>query len=484
MKSLVRRGIAGSVFDVASMLAATRLLSGVPAMARAIRAEGATVSAAVAASAARFGTATALVDAAGTLTYRELDTAVTRLASSLRNTARVGISCDNTRTFVVALAAASRAGADAVFLGPRMGDLDRTAVAQRHGITHLLDDTERVAHFRPVSGEEEGRSGQVAKTRGARIIILSSGTTGAPKPTERAPLRLGQAMTAASLIAASGLRPRHPVLLLAPLNHGHGLSIAIASLTIGAPLVLPGGLGMDAALDLAERTGVRMISGVPAQLLRVAESFDVQPRDLRLTHVVSGSARLPAALTERLTHHFGPVVVDFFGSTATGTVTVAKARDLGTAGRPVAGVSIRIVDAAGAIVPRGVEGLVLASSPLSTSRASSRTGDRGFLDASGRLHLTGRADSIIVSGGENISASEAEDYLLAQPEITDAHVFAVPDERLDAVLAARVVLSSPLPTEQLLARITRDLGPAKTPRMLDVVDSIPRTATGKAQLKE
>ena len=165
-------------------------------------------------------------------------------------------------------------------------------------------------------------------------------------------------------------------------------------------------------------------------------------------------------------------------------MTVAKARDLGTAGRPVAGVSIRIVDAAGAIVPRGVEGLVLASSPLSASRASSRTGDRGFLDASGRLHLTGRADSIVVSGGENISASEAEDYLLAQPEITDAHVFAVPDERLDAVLAARVVLSSPLPTEQLLARITRDLGPAKTPRMLDVVDSIPRTATGKARLKK
>ena len=485
MKSVVRRGIAGSIADVASMLVTTRLLGGLPAITRAIRLEGATVCAAVTASSTRFGEATAIVDAEGTLSYRELDEEVSRLASALTGASRVAIACTDTRFFVIALAAASRAGVDAVLLGSRMGDLDRTAVIHRHGITHVLDDdTLRSAHSRPFSAHNEGRSGQVGKRRAARIIVLSSGTTGVPEPTERSPLRLGQAVTAASLIAASGLRPRHPVLLLAPLNHGHGLSLAIASLVIGAPLVLAGGLSLDATLDLAERTEVRVISGVPAQLLRVAESLDERPRDLRLTHVVSGSARLPAALTERLTHHLGPVVVDFFGSTATGTVTVARARDLGTAGRPVAGVSIRIVDASGAVVPRGTEGLVLASSPLSTSRAPSPTGDRGRIDASGRLHLTGRADSIVVSGGENVSASEVEDYLLAQPEIADAHVFVVPDERLDAVLAARVVLGSPLPPEQLLSRITRDLGRAKTPRTLDVANSIPRTATGKARLNE
>lgn len=475
MKSFVRRGIAGSAVDAASMLARTRLLAGIPSIVRAIRAEGATVSAAATASARRWGSAVALYDAEGRLSYRELDEEVERVASTLPTGARVAIACADTRHFVIGLAAASRAGVDAVLLGPRIGERDRAAVLERYAVTHVLDEIP--GHFVQVSsGDHRGGRG--------RIIVLSSGTTGAPEPTERPALRLGQAVTAASLISAAGLRPAHPVLLLAPLHHGHGLSLAIASLSVGAPLVLAGGLRMDAALDLAELAGSRVVSGVPAQLLRLADCLDERPRTLALTHIVSGSARLPDALAARLTERFGPVVINFFGSTETGTVTVARARDRGTLGRPVAGASIRIVDATGATVPRGTVGRVVAHSPLSTSRTPRATGDLGLLDASGRLHVAGRADSLVVSGGENVSPAELEDYLLAQPEIEDADVLVIPDERLDAVLTARVVLRVPLSSDTLLDRITRDLGRGKAPRAVNVVDTIPRTATGKARTQQ
>lgn len=484
MRSVVRRGVVGSTVDVVTMLAQTRLLGGMPSLARAIRTDGATVSAAVAASASRFGSGLALTDAQGSLSYQQLDAEVSRVASTLRAGNTIGLACGDTRAFVIGLAAASRAGADVVLLGPRLGAIDRAALIERHGIDVLVTDHTRLAHFRPVSGRNRGVSGQVGdgKHRRGRIIVLSSGTTGTPEPTERAPLRLSQAMTAASLIASSGLRPRHPVLLLAPLHHGHGLSLAVASLAIGAPLVLPGGLRMEATLELAASAQARVVSGVPAQLLRMMESLDEHPRQLRFASIVSGSARLPEALVARLSERFGPIVVDFFGSTETGTVTVARGNYLGTAGRPIAGATIRIVDASSDIVPRGTEGIVLAASPLSVSRAPSPTGDRGFLDAAGRLHLTGRANSVVVSGGENISAARVEDYLLAQPEIEDAHVFVVPDARLDSSLAARIVLRSPITAEQVLERMTHDLGKPRCPRALEIVDTIPRTATGKARV--
>lgn len=477
MSSASRRGAARSIADLATMLAQTRLLAGLFPIARAVRGEGATVSAAVSAGAARFGSAVALTDAAGSLTYRELDAEASRVASSLRVGDRIGIMCGNSRSFVVALAAVSRAGADAVLLGPGLGALDQATVVERQAIAVVLGEDLRVAPEHPEHPEQDR-----ARRRG-RIILLSSGTTGTPEPSERESLALDQVLTAASLIAATGIKPRHPVLLLAPLHHGHGLSLAIACLAIGAPLVLAGGMRMGATLDLAQSAGARVVSGVPAQLLRVAEVQEQHPRELAISRIVSGSARLPSSLVARLVAHFGPVVVDFYGSTQTGTVTISRGADLasGSVGRPAAGVTVRVVDATGQPVPRGSEGFVVAASPLAASRGTQRTGDRGYLDEAGRLFLTARADSLTVTGGENVSVHQVEDYLLAQPEIVDAHVFTVHDERLDAVLAARVVLRSPLTVDALVARVTRDLGRPKTPRILHIVDVIDRTPTGKAR---
>lgn len=490
-RAILRPAPGRGLADLVRVLAGTRLLGGVATIARAARADGATFSAVVRAGAGRFGDRPALHDASGTLSYAELDRLVDAAAAGLGPGQRVAVLCTEPRWLLVAAAAIVRAGADAVLIGPGSGRLERAGILDREGITLTLTDGDdpgvphRAPPFDPrevsrsapaaaLQGADRLTSRKGSGARGGRIVLLSSGTTGAPTPTARTAAHAGQALTLASLLAAIDLRPGHPVLILPPLYHGHGLSVALACLLVGAPIVARG----PDVVDLLARHDVAVLTAVPLQLRRLADALDADPRPLpALRRVVSGSARLPAALSERLTTRLGPVLVDLFGSTETGTLTRADAADRGTVGRPVVGVRVRIVDADGRTVDREVIGRVMAKSPF--ARGERPTGDVGLVTRTGRLVLTGRDDGITVSGGENVSAAEVEDYLAAQPEVADVAVRVVDDPDFDRALVARVVLRTPVTADALRARVGRDLARAKVPRLIEVVDEIPRTETGK-----
>ena len=402
-----------------------------PQLLAAFARHGAAVSALVEASAGRFGDATAVVDGGGELSYVQLDALASAVASGLRRRERIGVVCTSSRWLLVAITAASRAGADAVLINPRTGATEFDGIVARERITRLLRDDDVAART---------DDSPVRPARGGRIVLLSSGTTGVPVSTARAPLRPRQLATALSLIAAADFRRGEPVLVLAPLHHGHGVSVAIACLTIGAPLLL--------GLDLLPRASV--VCGVPAHLGWLAYQLE---SGASVRRVISGSARMPSALSRRLTAR--TELVNFFGTTQTGTLTVSRTSE--TVGRPVAGVRIEIVD-----------GVVIANSPL----GSGATGDRGHIDAAGDLVLTGRTDALVDSGGENISPSEVEHLLLAQPEVSDAHVRAVADDRLGHVLAARVVTA--LGADEVRQLVARELAPGKVPRTVEIVDRIER----------
>lgn len=488
------RGVA----DLVRVLTGTRLLGGAGAIARAVRDEGATLSAVVRAGARRFGERAALHDASGSLSYTELDRLVDAAAVGLAPGQRVAVLCGDPRWLLVATAAIVRAGADAVLLGPGTGRLERAGILTREGITLTLNDGDGdpgVPHRAPpfatpfATPREVSQSTPSAASRGAdrltprtsgpathrgRIVLLSSGTTGMPTPTVRTAAHAGQALTLASLLAAVDVRPGDPVLILPPLHHGHGLSLAIACLLVGAPIVARG----PEVIDLLARYNVAVLTAVPLQLRRLAEALDADPRALpALRRIVSGSARLPETVSARLTERLGPVLVDLFGSTETGTLTRADPADRGTVGRPVAGVRLRVVDAEGHTVDRDVVGRVIARSPF--ARGERPTGDLGLVTSAGRLALAGRDDGITVSGGENISALEVEDYLARQPEVVDVHVRVVDDLEFDRALVARVVLRAPVTADDLRARVAHDLARHKAPRRVEIVDEIPRTETGK-----
>ena len=116
-----------------------------------------------------------------------------------------------------------------------------------------------------------------------------------------------------------------------------------------------------------------------------------------------------------------------------------------------------------------------------TLRGLMSSGDVGYFDDDGRLFVTGRADDMIVSGGENVFPQEIEDLLLTHPEIADAAVVGVPDEDFGQRLVARVVAvpNASIDEDEVRALVARQLARHKVPRDVTFVDELPRTTTGK-----
>jgi fatty-acyl-CoA synthase len=243
---------------------------------------------------------------------------------------------------------------------------------------------------------------------------------------------------------------------------------------------------------------------VPVMMQRMADL----PEQVRLRYDVSslrvvgasGSA-LPGDLATRFMDAFGDVIYNLYGSTEVGYVTVAGPADLraapGTAGRPVRGNEIELLDDDDRPVPQGQVGRIFIRGPLlfegytgggdkTRVRGMMSTGDVGYFDSAGRLFVTGRDDEMIVSGGENVFPAEVEDLLASQPEVAEAAVIGVDDEKFGQRLAAYVVLrdGQSLDEKAVKDRVKQDLAGYKVPRDVHFVDALPRNDTGKVVKRE
>jgi o-succinylbenzoate---CoA ligase len=232
-----------------------------------------------------------------------------------------------------------------------------------------------------------------------------------------------------------------PLLLLAPPDHGHGLTALLGALLRGIPVVLGSGLTPAAQAELVTRHDPASVSGVPAQLARLLDAGGLGGARV----IVTGSSPLTVGLRTRL-EASGATVRDGFGSTATGTVAID--------GRPLAGVRLRVT-AAGELEVR---------SPLG-GRQWIATGDRVEVHG-GRVHPTGRTGPLVDSGGELVDPSRLHAVLAAHPGVRSAVVDVVPDDLLGVVLHARVDADPALDAD-LRATIAARLSRAEHPRRLD-----------------
>jgi malonyl-CoA/methylmalonyl-CoA synthetase len=321
------------------------------------------------------------------------------------------------------------------------------------------------------------------------LIGYTSGTTGRPK---------GAVLSHANLLAsAESLRrawrwtARDRLILALPLFHMHGLGVGLhGTLHAGASAVLLPRFDVDAVLDAAERHAATLFFGVPTLYHRLAAAPGAAAL-ARLRLCVSGSAPLPAALHDAFAAATGQRILERYGMTETVMLVsnpVEGERRPGTVGLPLPGVEVRLVDGApGAIEVRGPN--VFAGyweRPDADAEAFSadgwfRTGDLGELDAAGYLRIVGRAVELVISGGYNVYPREVEDALRAHPGIDDAAVVGTPSdewgERVTAYVTGRGV-----PDLATLRRFLADrLAPYKQPRLLHVVEALPRNVLGKVQ---
>jgi fatty-acyl-CoA synthase len=477
---------------------------------RALRTWGQSMAALGVIAAIRYPDRAAVISGDRQLTYAELDRRCERIAAGMHAQydivagSKVAVLCRNHIGFLEATLAASRVGADVLFVNTEFAPPQLQAVLERHrpdllvhdaeftapeGIPAIGSDLQEVADSRAPSAPAPASAGH--------ITILTSGTTGAPKAAPRVPTAVGLAGLTASALSRFGVRSGEPVIIGPPLFHGLGLLTSMLALFLGAPLVLRPRFDAATLLADVEKTRAGAVVAVPVMLRRLLElgPTAIAEYDLRsLRAVISGASQLGVPLAERFIERFGPVLCDAYGSSEVGIATIANSADLldapGTVGRPCLGSSIRILDDQDKQVPTGTTGRIFAGGGLvfgGYSDGSSKTvvdgrmstGDLGHLDSAGRLFVDGREDDMIVSGGENVYPVEVEECLAAHPAVAEAVVTGVPDDDFGQRLVAYVVLREPVTEDELIAHVKANLARYKTPRRIVVLDEFPRNATGK-----
>ena len=518
MKVLVESGVARPVRP-------DRLLG----MGLSIARYGVTPAAGWAAGAAVRPDAIALVDELGEMTFQEIDRLSSTIALGLRDTGIgqadvVGVLLRNSRWMPLTLSALAKVGADAVLLNTGFAGPQLAEVLQREGaraiihddeFTGLLEDTvESVPDLIRIVGWQDGDNDsqpsleQLAATprrylprptHTSRQVILTSGTTGTPKGASRS---LDGIEPAAAFLSAIPLHARETTVIACPLFHTWGLSHLGMSLLLQSTVVLSRKFDPEGTLRLIQDERASALVAVPVMLQRMLE-LDEKVRSsyntasLRIV-AVSGSS-LRGELSTSFMDAFGDVIYNMYGSTEVAYATVAGPADLraapGTAGRLVMGTTIRLLDQDGKEVPAGEVGRIFVGNPMlfdgytgggDKDRVGglASTGDLGRFDESGRLFVEGRDDEMIVSGGENVFPAEVEDLLAEHPDILEAAVIGVEDDKMGQRLKAFVVTSGSVDEQAVKDHVKRHLASYKVPREVVFLDELPRNATGKVVKRE
>jgi acyl-CoA synthetase (AMP-forming)/AMP-acid ligase II len=331
----------------------------------------------------------------------------------------------------------------------------------------------------------------------SRTIMLSSGTTGRPKGARRPP-RPGL-WPLASMTSRIPLRTRQTMIIEAPLFHTWGYAALQMAWALRAPIVLHRRFDPEQALRSIAAHRDTVVFAVPVMLQRILE---LAPRTRALYDTSSlrivalSGAALPGDLATRFMDAFGDRLYNVYGSTEASWVSIATPRDLRidprTAGRPPRNTSLAIVGADGRRLGRSTIGEIFAANellfegytggePMQVRDGLLATGDLGHIDHRGLLFVDGRADGMVVSGGENVVPRDVEDAILRLPEVHEAAVIGVPDDDWGQRLAAFIVLrpGARLNAEAVRAYVHAQVARYAVPRDVHFIPELPRNATGK-----
>ena len=490
---------------------------------------GPTMAAGYAAGASRRGGDTAIIDDDGSITFDEVHEQSSAIANVLRDRGvgpetPVALLARNSRWFVLAVAALDKLGATVLYMntgfaGPQLAD-----VLEREGCDLLLHDDEftdaveqhapHVGHLvcdhptEPTTVDDLPSllAGTAAEhppkpDRQGRQVILTSGTTGAPKGASRNKDSLG-----VDLVAATAIFQRVPFRMAdvhavpAPMFHSLGNAAMLAGATMSHTLVLSRRFDPEGLLAQVEANRVRVVTVVPVMLQRVLALPDevLDRYDTSSLEVVfcSGSA-LPGSLAIQWMDRFGDNLYNMYGSTEVAVATIAVPADLraapGTAGKPLSGVEVKLYDDEDReVTTPGAIGRIFVGSALrfdgytggQTKPAIDgllSSGDLGHFDEDGRLFVGGRDDDMIVSGGENLFPREVEDLLADLDGVSECSVVGVDDDQFGKRLVAFVVLEpgAALDEAAVKAHVKANLANFKVPRSVHFLDELPRNPTGK-----
>jgi long-chain acyl-CoA synthetase len=339
------------------------------------------------------------------------------------------------------------------------------------------------------------------------LFAYSAGATGRPKRVPRTHRQL--VAEARSVVTAAALTPDDTIFCALPLFHAYGLGCCLlAALRGGATLLFAGEDRRPFALDrarvlgLLEAAGVTVFPAVPFHLRVLADAPG--GADLsRLRLCMSAGNALPRATWEAFTAAFGVTPRQVYGCTEAGAVTANFDGDArataGSVGRPLDGVEVAVVGPDGspvepgrhgevtirsAAMTRGYAGAGAAANPAAFPGGAFVTGDRGRLDADGRLWLTGRRKRLIDVRGDKVDPVEVEDVLAVHPRVRDVVVVGAQSTvEGEELVKAVVVADGPCASRELVRFCRERLADHKAPRIVEFREEIPRSPLGEVLRK-
>jgi O-succinylbenzoic acid--CoA ligase len=423
----------------------------------------------------------ALIAGEESVSYGELDR---RAADAARRLSGLGVGrgdrvvlvLEPSAEYVVLVHALVKVGAVAAPLDPRLTDAELEELAAALGPRLTVRDAREVL-VAPEAADVD--LDETMETESVHCVIHTSGSRGRPKPVE---LTYGnQLWNAIGSGVRIGVAPTDLWLCCLPLHHVGGLAIVMRSALYRTGLVLERFEPETIAKRLASDP-VTIISLVPTMLSRLLDAG----ADLgALRCLLLGGGPSPQALVDRALDA-GARVTPTYGLTETAsqvaTMSPGEAPERpGSVGPPILTTEVRIDDD-GVICVRGPS----VAPGIADDHGWLRTNDVGRLDEDGYLYVLGRADEVIVTGGENVSPEEVEGVLLGHPAVVDAGVAAGEDpEWQQAVVASVVVTDGEEVTEAELREFCRErLAGFKVPKAITFVSELPRNAQGKLLRRE
>lgn len=351
------------------------------------------------------------------------------------------------------------------------------------------------------------------------ILMFTSGTTGRPKAV---PLT-HNSFTSYILENVDPADPEmeESNILTVPLYHIAGIQAILAAVYGGRTLILMKQFDVVEWLETVQKERANRAMLVPTMIKQLIDYEKFGDYDLSSLQIITyGAAVMPFEVIKKAIELFPDAsFINAFGQTETGSTIATlgpedhdisgteeeqriKLKRLSSSiGKPLPDVEIQIIDELGKPVEANVVGEIVARGPrimggywkdeVKTAQAFTpdgwlRTSDLGWLDEDGYIYLSGRADDLIIRGGENISPREIEEVLFGHPAVRDAAVFGIPSQEWGQEVMAVVVVNpdEPLSAEELIDFCKSKLSSFKSPSKLELVESLPRSALGKLSRKQ
>jgi len=419
-------------------------------------------------------------------------------ASGVGRGDRVGVLSANRAEVVAQLFAIARCGAVAVMLNARLTAAELRPQLELAEPRVILAEASLVAKVADPGLLLQGGEGAAPVMErpldpdALFAILFTSGTTGRAKA---AGLTWGNFVASARASAANlGAEPSHRWLATLPFFHVGGLAMITRCALAGATLELHERFD-PAAVNASIDGGASHVSLVATTLARTLEARGERPFPPSLRAVLIGGGPVPVTLLGQARRLGAPVLQTYGLTEACSQVCTERPADADglTAGPPVRGTSVRIVDEHGQPLPPGGVGEIEVRGPTvmrgyfrdeEATRGALvdgwlRTRDLGMLDERGRLRVFSRRTDLILSGGENVYPAEVEAVLFQHPALVEAAVLGLEDPVWGQKVAAAVVLRSGVPDADLERFCRERLAGYKVPRSFLRVDALPRNATGK-----